>query len=43
MEQAILSLKMIAWSFRLLPDDVVFSGQHQTTNILNRLHARLGL
>ena len=38
-EQAVLSLKRSAWSFRVLPGDAIISGQHQTTNILNRQHA----
>jgi len=42
-EQAVLSLKRAAWSFKALPGDAVVSGQHQTTNILNRLHAGLEL
>ena len=43
MKQAVLSLKRAAWSFRVLPDDAVVSGQHQTINILNSHHAGLGL
>lgn len=38
-----LSLERAAWSFRVLPGDAVVSGQHQTTNILNRLYAGLEL
>ena len=41
-EQAVLSLKRAAWSFRVLPGDAVVSGQHQTTNILNHLHTEMG-
>lgn len=43
MEQAVLSLKRAAWSFGVLPSDVVISGQRQATNIPNRLHAGLRL
>ena len=38
-----LSLKRVAWSSRVLPGNVVVSGQHQTTNMLNCLHAGLEL
>ena len=38
-----LSLEKAAWSFRVLPGDTGVSGQHQTTNILNRLYAGLEL
>ena len=39
-----LSLEKAAWSFRVLPGDVViFKVNSQTTNILNRLHAGLEL
>ena len=39
----VLSIKRAAWPFRVLPGDAVISVQHQTTNILNRRHAGLGL
>ena len=42
-EQAVLSQKRAGWSFGMLLGDAVVSGQHQTTNILNRLHAGLEL
>ena len=42
-DQELLFLKEAAWSFRVLPGDVVVSGEHQTTYFLNCLHARLEL
>jgi hypothetical protein len=43
MEQAVMSLKRAVWLFRVLLGDVVVSGQHYTTIILNHLHAGLEL